>query len=64
MISSEKLTAVGEPGTRRLADPEGRPQFTEDSRCKKWIILSPIATWQEWRALAWMILESGDPGED
>lgn len=61
MSTGEKLTLWDASEPRRLLAPDGRPMFTE---CESgWIILQPMGTWPQWRELAWLILESGDPGE-
>lgn len=59
-MSDEPLRVTGLPGSRRLVAADGRVEFTEHEGCG-WIILTPVRTWQEWRDLAWRILETGDP---
>jgi hypothetical protein len=61
VIRAEKLALSEGDGPRRMLGPDGLPQLTEHPGCG-WIILRPVRTWQEWRDLAWLILESGDPG--
>ena len=61
MAAEEHLQVTGQPGSRRLTAPAGKVEFTEHEDCG-WIILTPVRTWQEWRDLAWQVLETGDPG--
>lgn len=61
-MAAEKLTRDEGPGGTRLSAPDGSPEFSEHLGCG-WIILRAARSWEEWRELAWMILETGNPDE-